>query len=85
MATVLKSFEKWQTFLGNRISEAERLGVNDQTIIKLATEIGGYLSDKIDPENVEERLLKNMWDAADENERKSIASIMFKLSKNHAQ
>ena len=82
MATVLKSFDKWKSFLGDRVEEAERVGMNDQTIISLATQIGNYLSDKIDPENHEERLLKQMWDAADEQERKSIACVMFKLVKN---
>ncbi|WP_438432512.1 DUF3243 domain-containing protein [Gorillibacterium sp. sgz500922] len=82
MATVLKSFDKWKSFLGDRVEEAERVGMNDQTIISLATQIGNYLSDKIDPENQEERLLKQMWDAADEQERKSIACVMFKLAKN---
>lgn len=81
MATILKSFEKWQSFLGDRISEAERFGLNDETIVKLATEIGAYLSDKIDPENAEERLIKEMWDVADEQERYSIARIMVKLAK----
>jgi len=82
LATVLKSFEKWQQFLGDRIKEAERVGMNDQTIVTLATEIGNYLSAKIDPENQEERLLKQMWEAADEQERKSIACVIFKLAKN---
>ncbi|WP_058303997.1 DUF3243 domain-containing protein [Gorillibacterium timonense] len=81
MATILKSFEKWQSFLGDRIKAAERVGINDQTLVNLATEIGGYLSDKIDPENAEERLLKDMWEAGDEQERKSIASVMVKLAK----
>ena len=81
MPTVLKSFDKWKSFLSDRISEAERLGFSDEAIVMMAKEIGDFLSKKIDPENREERLLKELWDAGDEQERKTLARLMFKLAK----
>ncbi|MBC8080598.1 MAG: DUF3243 domain-containing protein [Gorillibacterium sp.] len=81
MATVLKSYDKWKSFLSDRVSEAERLGFSDEFIVKMAKEIGDFLSNKIDPENPEERAIKELWDVGDEQERKTLARLMFKLVK----
>lgn len=79
MATVLKVFDRWKQFLNERIEQAEKAGMKDETINKLAFQIGEFLSDKVDPENNEERVLKELWDVADEQERKTIAKLMVKL------
>jgi hypothetical protein len=84
MATVLKVFERWKEFLGERVKQAELAGMSDETISKLAFQIGEFLSDKIDPENKEERVLKELWEAGDEQERKTLAKLMVKLVKNNA-
>jgi hypothetical protein len=78
MSTVLKSFDRWKEFLGDRLTAAERKGMSDETVTKLATQIGGFLADKIDPQNPEERVLKELWDLGDESERKAIARLMLK-------
>lgn len=83
MATVLKVFERWKEFLGDRVEQAEKAGMSEETISKLAFQIGEFLSDKVDPENKEERVLKELWDAGDENERKTLAKLMVKLAKNN--
>ncbi|EGL16633.1 MULTISPECIES: DUF3243 domain-containing protein [Paenibacillus] len=79
MSTVLTVFDRWKEFLAERVDQAERVGLNDEKISKLAFQIGEFLSDKVDPENREERLLKELWDAGDENERKVMARLMVKL------
>ena len=79
MASVLKSFDKWKQFLGERVSQAEKVGMSEETISKLAFQIGEYLQDKIDPKNEEERVLKELWDKGDETERKTLARLMVKL------
>jgi hypothetical protein len=79
MATVLKSFDKWKQFLGQRVSQAELVGMSEETVTKLAFQIGEYLQDKIDPKNDEERVLKELWDVGNEQERKTLAHLMVKL------
>jgi DNA repair ATPase RecN len=79
MATVLKVFDRWKQFLNERIDHAEKVGMKDETINKLAFQIGEFLSDKVDPENKEERVLKELWDVADEQEKRTIAKLMVKL------
>ncbi|TBL77794.1 DUF3243 domain-containing protein [Paenibacillus thalictri] len=84
MATVLKTFDRWKEFLGERVVQAEKVGMTEETISKLAFQIGEFLADKVDPENKEERVLKELWDASDEQERKTLAAVMVKVAKHNA-
>lgn len=77
--TVLSVFDKWKDFLKDRVTQAEQVGMSEEAISKLAFHIGEFLSDKIDPKNKEERVLKELWDAGDEKEQKVLASLMVKL------
>jgi len=79
MASVLKSYEKWKQFLGERVAQALKVGMSEQTINELAFQIGEYLQGKIDPKNDEERVLKELWDAGDEAEQKTLARLMVKI------
>jgi hypothetical protein len=77
--TVLTSFDTWKNFLHDRVQAAENIGLSDDQISKLAFKIGDFLSNKIDPENPQERVLKDLWDVADQNEQKTIAKLMVKM------
>ncbi|MFD0698317.1 DUF3243 domain-containing protein [Paenibacillus sp. GCM10027628] len=79
MATVLQVFDKWKEFLAERVSQAERAGMSDETISKLAFQIGEFLANKVDPENTQERVLKELWDAGNEEEKRTLARLMVKL------
>jgi len=79
MATVLSVFEKWKDFLGERVDQAQKAGMSDEAISNLAFHIGEFLAEKIDPKNSEERVLKELWDVGNEEERKTIARLMVKL------
>lgn len=79
MTTVLSTFEKWKTFLSERVEQAKSAGMGDETIEKLAFQIGEFLDEKVDPKNEQERILKELWDVGDKDDRKTIARLMVKL------
>jgi len=81
MSTVLTNFETWKHFLAERVSQAKKMGLSEDTISNLAFEIGSFLEEKVDPKNEQERVLKDIWDVGDEDERKTIARLMVKLVK----
>ncbi|MDU4696244.1 MULTISPECIES: DUF3243 domain-containing protein [Paenibacillus] len=84
MSTVLKNFDTWKKFLGERVEHAEKAGFSEEAIANLAYEIGGFLDDKVDPQNESNRTLKEIWDVGTEDERKTIARLMVKLAKKNA-
>ncbi|GMK42269.1 hypothetical protein PCCS19_53280 [Paenibacillus sp. CCS19] len=79
MSTVLSNFDSWKQFLAERLEQGKKLGLTDDTIANLAYEIGSFLDERVDPKNEEQRVLKEIWDAGDEDERKTLARLMCKL------
>jgi hypothetical protein len=77
--SVLKNFEEWKKFLSERVKQASNLGMDKETIHDLAYEIGDYLAKDVDPQNEQERLLKELWDVADESQQRVMADLMVKL------
>lgn len=56
--------------------------MDNKTITNVASHVGDYLSNHVEPENKEERVLQDLWDAASPEEQKAIASTMIKLVQN---
>ncbi|MEJ8548340.1 DUF3243 domain-containing protein [Brevibacillus borstelensis] len=77
--SVLDNFRDWKTFLGERVEQAKQAGMESDTLQNVAYQIGGYLAEQVDPKNDQERLLKQLWDAGDEEQQKALASLMVKL------
>ncbi|WP_408011033.1 DUF3243 domain-containing protein [Pseudalkalibacillus sp. A8] len=77
--SVLDNWNEWKGFLSERLRQAEEKGMKDGAITEIATEIGGYLADQVEPKNAEEKVLSDLWHVANEEERHSIASMMVKL------
>ncbi|MFC4404516.1 DUF3243 domain-containing protein [Gracilibacillus xinjiangensis] len=80
--SVIDNFESWKDFLGDRLHEAQGNGISNNAISELAYDIGNYLSTQVQAKNDQERVLRDLWNAADENEQKAIANIMVKLVQN---
>lgn len=78
MSSVLTDFNTWKSFLGERVKEAKKAGMSEETISKLAFEIGEFLERRVDPKNDEQRVLKELWDVGDEEDRRTIARLMVK-------
>ncbi|MDO7905766.1 DUF3243 domain-containing protein [Paenibacillus sp. JX-17] len=84
MSSVVKDFDGWKKFLGERVVQAEKAGMSQDTIAKLAYEIGDFLDEKVDPGNHSNRALKELWEVGNEEERHTIAKLMVKLAKHNA-
>jgi hypothetical protein len=79
MTTVLSNFDTWKQFLADRVQHGKEIGLSEDSITKLAFEIGSFLEEKVDPKNDQERALKELWDVGNEDEQKTIARLMVKL------
>lgn len=80
--SVLDNFETWKDFLANKLEQAQEQGMSQQTITNVAHEVGDYLSQSVEAENAEEAVLKELWNAASEDEQQALASTMVKLVQN---
>jgi sulfur relay (sulfurtransferase) DsrC/TusE family protein len=75
----LKDWKTWRETLGDSIAAARKFGVSDETIKQMSVKMGDFLAEKVCPSTKEEELLKEMWDVATPEERKTIAGLIFKM------
>lgn len=72
----LKDWDQWKNSLKRAVDLGETVGMSDVAITNVAEKVGTFLSNHVDPRNDEERLLKEMWDAADDQDKKVLAKII---------
>ena len=75
----VKDWDTWRSTLKDAIGEAHRMGVSEEVIQDLGVKIGDFLAEKVCPATKEEQLLKEMWDVGTPEERRTIATLMFKM------
>jgi hypothetical protein len=75
----VKDWNTWRNTLKQGIQQAKKMGVSDATIQSLATKMGDFLVEKVCPATKEEELLKELWNVGTPEERKVLATLMFKL------
>ncbi|GAA0445019.1 DUF3243 domain-containing protein [Lentibacillus halophilus] len=80
--SVLDNFDTWKDFLASRLEQAQSQGMGQETISNMAYEVGDYLAKSTEAKNDEEGVLQDIWTAASDDERQSIASAMVKLVQN---
>ncbi|MDA8442699.1 MAG: DUF3243 domain-containing protein [Peptococcaceae bacterium] len=79
----LESFQQWQEFLGRGTKFLEKLGLSDDNVAGLAKGMGDFLAENMDPENPQQRVLKDLWDSADDQEKHMLARLVTRMSKHH--
>lgn len=55
------------------------MGMSSDELVNRAEQIGDVLAKEVDPKNPEQRVLKELWTSADEEEQKALASTIIKM------
>lgn len=76
---MIDSFEKWKKYLGKSVIIAQKTGFSEEQIVEVAGKLGDFLADKVDPANREQRLLKELWEVGDEQDRKTLAKLITRM------
>ncbi|MEH7234704.1 DUF3243 domain-containing protein [Bacillus sp. JJ1562] len=77
--SVLDNFEDWKNFLGDRLQHAKSEGMDQNVIDDMAHQLGDYLASEVEPKNAQEKVLRDLWNVASEEEQQAIANVMVKL------
>jgi len=76
---MIEDFEKWKDTLHKTIHVSEKLGMSEDTVTDIGKKIGDFLMKNVDPENREQRLLKQLWETGTQEERHSLAHMLVKM------
>jgi hypothetical protein len=75
----VKDWKTWRDTLHEAIEGARKFGVSDDVIKDISVKMGDFLAERVCPATKEEELLREMWEVATPDERRTIATLMFKL------
>jgi sulfur relay (sulfurtransferase) DsrC/TusE family protein len=75
----VKDWQTWRETLHEAIAGAKKFGLSDDVVKDMSVKVGDFLAEKVCPATKEEQLLKEMWDVATPEERRTIAALMLKL------
>lgn len=75
----INEWSKWKEAIAKVVNLGEKVGLSDETINKIGFRIGNFLSDKVDPENREQRLLQELWRSGDDDDRKALTRMIANM------
>lgn len=76
-------WDNWKKFLAQAVEFAEELGVSRDRISALACQAGDVLAETVLPSNPEQKVLKELWNVSDPQEKQMLANLMTKLCSGH--
>jgi nuclear transport factor 2 (NTF2) superfamily protein len=76
---MLDDFTKWKETLHKVVHISRSVGVKEDTVVNMAQKIGDFLADNVDPENPQQRLIKELWAVGTEEERHTFAHLIVKM------
>lgn len=81
---VINDWEKWKKTLYNAVSVGENVGLSEDTITNIGSKVGEFLASNVDPENPEQRLLKELFEVSNKSEQETLTNVIIKMvEKNH--
>ncbi|UYP10013.1 DUF3243 domain-containing protein [Priestia megaterium] len=76
---ILSSFEGFKSYLGDKVSKGEKLGMNEEQLAKTAQKVADYLAKHEEPRNREENLLYELWKVGDKEQQHHLAHMLVRL------
>ena len=74
-------WDKWKATICQAINIGEKVGLDENTIVQVGSKIGDFLDRFIEPENREQRVIKELWDVASVEEQRSLTRMLVKMVK----
>jgi hypothetical protein len=75
----VNDWDQWRGTLKDAIQKGRDFGLSDATIQKLSVKVGDFLATKVCPATKEEELIRDFWAVASADERKTLATLVFKM------
>lgn len=82
MAFKTEDWSGWRQTLAQAVSSGEKMGMGKDEIVKKAEAVGDFLSKSVDPQNPEQAILKEMWEAADDKQQQQLAEVLINVVSN---
>jgi len=75
----MSDWNHWKNTISKAVNLGQMAGLSDETISKVGTKIGNILNASVDPENREQRLIKELWNVADDEDKQTLSKLIIKM------
>ncbi|PLR85707.1 DUF3243 domain-containing protein [Bacillus sp. V33-4] len=76
---ILANFDQFKSYLGDKVSKGMKLGLDEEHLANAAQKVGDYLAQKEEPRNREEKLLQELWQVGNQEEKHMLAHMLVRL------
>ncbi|MYL35160.1 DUF3243 family protein [Pontibacillus yanchengensis] len=80
---ILENFNHFASYLGNKVSMAEKVGMSEEALAQSAEKVANYLSNNEEPKNREEKLLQELWENGTEDEQHVLAHMLVRMVQDY--
>jgi hypothetical protein len=77
---IMENFESFKNYLGDQVHRGEKLGMSEDGLAMGAKRVADYLAKHEEPRNREEKVLNELWNVANEEEREHMSHVLVKLA-----
>ncbi|AZB42434.1 DUF3243 domain-containing protein [Bacillus sp. FJAT-42376] len=78
---ILQDFEQFKSYLSDKVSKGEKLGLGEEQLAKAAEKVADYLAKHEEPRNSEEYLLYQLWKVGDKEQQHALAHMLVRMVK----
>lgn len=79
MAFKTEDWSGWRQTLAQAVKTGEAVGMDQEELVKKAEAVGDFLAQSVDPQNPEQGILKEMWEAADDKQQQQLAEVLINV------
>jgi hypothetical protein len=77
---IMNNFQNFKDYLGDQVNRGEKLGLGEEGLSKGAKRVADYLAKHEEPRNREEKVLNELWNVANEEERQHMSHVLVKMT-----
>lgn len=78
----INDWDKWKKALVKAVSIGETVGLSQDSIKDLGVKVGEFLASNVDPENHEQRVLKELFEVGTKKEREALTNMIIKMARH---
>lgn len=78
---ILENFGKFKSYLSDKVSKGEALGMSNEQMAKATEMVAGYLAKHEEPRNREEHLLRELWNSGDKEQQHALSHMLLNMVK----
>ena len=75
----MDNWSEWRQTLAQAVNMGRKVGLSDEEIADKAEMIGDFLANNVDPQNPEQKILKELWDSANEHQQQELAKMLINV------